>query len=81
MGKGRSEDTKGAVLSYFANSTLIQLTRSGTLSEWTKFEGFLGFVVENNSWWCMAGSNSVRPWPNKALFSLMIDTMGDKILL
>ena len=64
--KGAVRISKALFFSYSEKVLLIQLTRSGPLRSWPKFEGFLGVFMEKTSSWWRAGSMMGWPWSKKA---------------
>ena len=65
-GKGSARGTKSLFSSYCTKSPLIQLTRLGTLRNFTKLEDFSGAMVKNTLWWLMVFYKRVRNWSKKS---------------
>ena len=54
--KGSARRKQSMFSSYCKILPLIQLTRLGTLRNYTKLEDFSGPMVENTLWWRMVGA-------------------------
>ena len=65
-GKGSARGAKSLFSSYCTKSPLIQLTRLGTLRNFTKLEDFSGAMVKNTLWWLMVFYKRVRNWSKKS---------------